>query len=215
MAQLATASQMASLVLGTAHRQISAPLASQPEAKPFEDWITRMDACWGEASRAPEALLDQFRLCATQNSALDTERVRQSIARSPARPSSGAPSRSPTTPRRPPKPGPLRKASGQEYAAIQALLAMFHVNAQPTQSASGAQRAPGPRPAPGEVRVPSEARPADTRFSRVKALSPSLDEELNPFLGAVGTHCRHPMLRGELEEADDQADTGCPSLARA
>ena len=123
--------------------------------------------------------------------------------------------RSPTTPRRPPKPGPLRKASAQEYAAIQALQAMFHVNAQPTQSASGAQRAPGPRPAPGEVRVPSEARPADTRFSRVKALSPSLDEELNPFLGAVGTHCRHPMLRGELEEADDQADTGCPSLARA
>ena len=106
-------------------------------------------------------------------------------------------------------------AAGQEYAAIQALQAMFHVNAQPTQSASGAQRAPGPRPAPGEVRVPSEARPADTRFSRVKALSPSLDEELNPFLGAVGTHCRHPMLRGELEEADDQADTGCPSLARA
>ena len=58
MAQLATASQLVSSVLCTlaVDHRCPVPLASQPEAKPFNDWIPQgdsVDTYSGEASRAP------------------------------------------------------------------------------------------------------------------------------------------------------------------
>ena len=79
MAQLATASKLVSSVLGTVDRRTSDPPASQPEAKPFKDWIPQVDPYSGEANRAPEAFLAQFRRYARQNSVLDTEHARQLI----------------------------------------------------------------------------------------------------------------------------------------
>ena len=81
MAQLATASQLVSSILGSVDRRISAPLASQPEAKPLKDGIPQVDPYSGEANRALEAFLAQFRLYAQQNSVLDTQRARQSIGK--------------------------------------------------------------------------------------------------------------------------------------
>ena len=81
MAQLATASQLVSLVLGTVDRRTSAPLASQPEAKPFKDWIPQVNMCSGEDSRTPEAFLAQFHLYVRKNFVPDTERARQLIGK--------------------------------------------------------------------------------------------------------------------------------------
>ena len=81
MAQLATASRLVSSVLGTVDRRTSDPPVSQPEAKPFKDWIPQVDPYSGEANRAPEAFLAQFRLNARQNSVPDTERARQLIGK--------------------------------------------------------------------------------------------------------------------------------------
>ena len=57
MAQLATASQLVSSVLCTlaVDHRCPVPLASQPEAKPFNDWIPQVDSVdkySGEANRA-------------------------------------------------------------------------------------------------------------------------------------------------------------------
>ena len=51
MAQLATASQLVSLVLGTVDRRTYAPPASHPEAKPFKDWIPQVEPYSGEARK--------------------------------------------------------------------------------------------------------------------------------------------------------------------
>ena len=75
MAQLATASRQVSSILGTMDRSTSAPLASQPGAKPCKDWIPQVDTYSGEANRAPKAFLAQFRLYERQNSLPATERA--------------------------------------------------------------------------------------------------------------------------------------------
>ena len=80
-AQLATASQLVSSILGSVDRSTSALLASQPEAKPFKDGIPQVDPYSGEANRSLEAFLAQFRLFAQQNSVLNKERARQSIGK--------------------------------------------------------------------------------------------------------------------------------------
>ena len=59
----------------------SACSASQPEAKPFKEWIPQVDPYSGEANRAQEAFLAQFRLYAWQNSVPDTERALQLIGK--------------------------------------------------------------------------------------------------------------------------------------
>ena len=86
----------------------------------------------------------QFRLYARQNSAQHTEHARQLIGKLTG-PAHFAQlwytltfANDPTTATEAHIALGLRKASGQEYAGVQALLAMFHVTAQPTQS--GAQR---------------------------------------------------------------------------
>ena len=91
MGHLATASQLASSVLGTVGRRTSAPPASQPEAKPFKDWIPQADPYSGEAKRAPEAFSAQFRLYARQNFVPGTERARQSIGKLTGPAQRGAP----------------------------------------------------------------------------------------------------------------------------
>ena len=219
MAQLATASQLVSSVLGTVDRRTSAPPASHPEAKPFKDWIPQVEPYSGEAKRAPEAFLAQFRLYARQNSVPDTERARQLIGKltGPAQLWYTLTfANDPTTATEAQIALGLRKAFGQEYAGVRALRAMFHVTAQPTQS--GAQRllALDQREEQArQLRVPLDAGPAETRFSRVLALF--LDEELNPFLSELTAdpRCSEEALR-QLEEAGDRADTvRPPSLATA
>ena len=219
MAQLATASQLVSSVLGTVDRRTSAPPASHPEAKPFKDWIPQVEPYSGEAKRAPEAFLAQFRLYARQNSVPDTERARQLIGKltGPAQLWYTLTfANDPTTATEAQIALGLRKAFGQEYAGVRALRAMFHVTAQPTQS--GAQRllALDQREEQArQLRVPLDAGPAETRFSRVLALF--LDEELNPFLSELTAdpRCSEEALR-QLEEAGDRANTvRPPSLATA
>ena len=58
-AHLVTSRQLLSSVLGTADRLTSAPLTSQPEAKPYKVWIPQVDAYSGETNSAPAALLAQ------------------------------------------------------------------------------------------------------------------------------------------------------------
>ena len=62
-------------------RRTSAPLASQPKAKPFRDWIPQVDVYSGKASRAAEAFFAKSRLYARQKSVPDTKRARQSIGK--------------------------------------------------------------------------------------------------------------------------------------
>ena len=51
------------------------------QMKPFKDWIPQVNTYSGEANRAPEAFLAQFRLYARHNSVPDTERARQLIGK--------------------------------------------------------------------------------------------------------------------------------------
>ena len=100
-----------------------------------------MDVYSGEASRASEAFLAQFRLYARKNSVLDTERVRQSLGKVTGSPQLWY---TPTfaNDRRQPEAQialVLRKRSVRSMLPSTCkLLAVFHVTAQPTQS--GAQR---------------------------------------------------------------------------
>ena len=67
LAQLAAANQLVAAALGAMDRRDPAPPVSPVEAKPFKDWLPQVEACAGEAHRAPEAFLAQFYLYARQN----------------------------------------------------------------------------------------------------------------------------------------------------
>ena len=77
MAELATASQLVSSLT-------SAPLASQPQAKPFKEWILQVDAYSGLASSAQGAFLAHLCLYARQNSVPDRERPRKLVSKLPS-----------------------------------------------------------------------------------------------------------------------------------
>ncbi len=203
MAQLAAANQLVAAALGAVDRRDPAPPVSPAAVKPFKDWLPQVKAYAGEADRTPEAFLAQYYLYARQQNVPSSERARQLIGKltGPAQTwytltfanDAVAATESQIA-------LGLRKAFGQEYAGVQALRAIYHVNPLPTQN--GAQRllALDHREEQArQHRVPRDAGPFETRFSRVLALF--FPEELNHFLGELTAdpRCSEEALR-QLEE---------------